>query len=238
MAALSEKVALITGGTGGLGQAVVPIFAEAGARLVLPDRRQGRLAKRFPALAESSRHRLLDNCDITQPEQMNAAVEAALASFGRIDVLVHTVGGYTAGKLPHETSLETWDRMQALNARTTFSANQAVIPAMLAQQAGRILNIAARPALAAGARDVAYSASKSAVARITESIAKAYQRDGIRANALLPGTIDTPANRQALPEADFSRWIQPQDLAQLLVFLASEQGAVVNGALIPVTGKK
>jgi len=159
-----------------------------------------------------------------------------LGRFGRVDVLVNTVGGYRAGTLPHETSLETWEFMLDLNARSAFVTGQAVIPTMLELGRGKIINTAARSALSGSAKEVAYSAAKSAVARITESFAAAYKRNGINVNAILPGTIDTPQNREAMPNADYSRWVKPEAIAQVVLFLASDAAGPINGALIPVYG--
>ncbi len=128
--------------------------------------------------------------------------------------------------------------MLNLNARTAFVVSRAVIPSMLERGRGKIINLAASSALKGGANSAAYSASKSAVARLTESMAEEYKRLGINVNAVLPGTIDTPHNRQAMPQADTSRWVQPRELARVILFLASEDASPIHGALIPVYGKK
>jgi NAD(P)-dependent dehydrogenase (short-subunit alcohol dehydrogenase family) len=232
----SDQVVLVTGGGGNLGGAVVQAFHAAGAHLVVPDRQPDRLASLFPGLADTKDHYLVGPVDLTQPEDMARLVDATLGRFGQIDVLVNTVGGYQAGTPPHETSLETWDFMLDLNARTAFIASRAVIPAMLERGRGKIVNTAARSALAGGANEVAYSASKSAVARLTESLAAAYKKNGINVNAILPGTIDTPQNREAMPNADHSRWVKPEAIAQVVLFLSSQAAGPIHGALIPVYG--
>lgn len=229
---MTSPIILVTGGSGNLGQAVVAAFHADGARLVVPDRGTGRLAALFPTLANSPDHFLAEGFNTTEPEGMDHLVQETLARFGRIDALVNTIGGYQAGKPLHETTLETWDAMMNLNARSVFITCRAVVPAMLAQGYGRIVNVAAASALKGGANESAYSASKSAVARLTESMAAEYGRYGLRVNAVLPGTLDTPQNRAAAPDADFSRWVAPSALATALLFLCSAANTALNGALI------
>lgn len=231
----TDKIVLVTGATGNLGSAVAEAFAASGAHLVLPDR-STQPEERLSAWAHSDRHLLAGNTNLTDAASVQAMVDQAMARFGRIDVLAHTVGGYRAGSPPHETTLETWDMMMNLNARSTLIVNQAVVTVMLKQGAGKIINTAARSALHSGANEVAYSASKSAVARITESMAAAYRAKGINVNAILPGTIDTPENRAAMPKADFNRWVKPEELARVILFLASDDAEPINGALIPAYG--
>jgi len=233
----TDRVVMVTGASGNLGGAVVSGFAGAGATIVAPDRRAGRLEKLFPALAESGSHLLAAPVDIGDPGAVQALVAQARSRFGRIDVLVNAVGGYRAGQLPHETPLEDWDEMLALNARAVHVVCQQVIPAMLERGHGRIVNTAARSALAAGANEVAYAVSKSAVARVTESYAAAYVNRGVTCNAVMPGTIDTPQNREAMPDADFARWVAPEDIAQVIMFLASDAARAVNGAMVPCFGR-
>jgi NAD(P)-dependent dehydrogenase (short-subunit alcohol dehydrogenase family) len=232
----TDQVVIVTGASGNLGGAVTEAFLAAGARLALPDRSTDRLPKLFPDLVGSDRHYLATGIDVTNPADAKVLVQGTVRRLSRIDVLAHTVGGYRAGAPPHETSLETWDAMLNLNGRATFVINQAVVPAMLARGRGKIINVAARSALASRANEVAYSVSKSAVARITEGMAAAYKARGINVNAILPGTIDTPQNREAMPDADHSRWVKPEALAQIFLFLASEAASPINGALIPAYG--
>jgi NAD(P)-dependent dehydrogenase (short-subunit alcohol dehydrogenase family) len=163
-------------------------------------------------------------------------VAQALERFGRIDVLANTVGGFRAGTPVHETSLEAWDFMLGLNARTALIISRAVVPVMLKQQQGKIIHVASRAALQGRARSAAYSVSKSAVLRLTESMAAELKREGIHVNCVLPGTIDTPQNRQDMPNADFSRWVTPEAIADVVLFLASEAARAIHGAAIPVYG--
>jgi NAD(P)-dependent dehydrogenase (short-subunit alcohol dehydrogenase family) len=157
--------------------------------------------------------------------------------FGGIDVLVNTVGGYRAGKALHETSLETWDLMMNLNARTVYNTCKAVIPHMLRARRGAIVSVAARPALAGKGKMAAYSASKAAVMRLTESMSAELLESGIRVNCVIPGTLDTPANREDMPKADSSRWVKPESLAGVILFLCSDLARDISGAAVPVYGK-
>lgn len=232
----TDQVVIVTGGSGNLGSAVVRAFYAANARLIVPDRALEKLPALFPELVNSERHYLAVATDPTQADAMETLVQATLTRFGRIDILVNTVGGYRAGAPPHETPPEDWDFMLDLNARATFIMNRAVIPSMLAQGRGKIINTLSKSALGATANDVAYSAAKSAAARITESMAAAYKNNGINVNAIMPGTIDTPQNRAARPQADSSKWVAPEAIAQVVLFLASDAASIIHGALIPVYG--
>jgi NAD(P)-dependent dehydrogenase (short-subunit alcohol dehydrogenase family) len=233
----SDRVVIVTGAAGNLGSAVARAFQAAGAKLVLVDRAADRLPRLFPDLVESPNHFLATSVDLTSADAGGTMVDETVKRFGRVDVLVNTVGGFRGGTAVHETPFETWDFMLNLNARTVFIASRAVIPHMLKQGSGRIVNVAARAALKGGAKMAAYSASKSAVMRLTESMAAELKRDGINVNCVLPGTIDTPQNRQAMPNADHSRWVKPEAIADVILFLASDASHVVHGAAIPVYGK-
>jgi NAD(P)-dependent dehydrogenase (short-subunit alcohol dehydrogenase family) len=228
---------IVTGAAGNLGGAVTQAFQAAGAKLVLVDRAADRLPRLFPDLVDSPNHFLATSVDLTKADAVETMVDETAKRFGRVDVLVNTAGGFRAGTPVHETPLETWDFMLNLNARTLFIASRAVIPHMLQQGSGSIVNVAARAALKGGAKMAAYSVSKSAVVRLTESMAAELKKDGINVNCVLPGTIDTPQNRQAMPNADHSRWVKPEAIADAILFLASDAARVVQGAAIPVYGK-
>ncbi len=234
MADFTERVALITGGTGNLGSAVARCFQAAGAHLIVVDRNDERMHELYADLDGSKEHLFAGGKDVTNPDEMQELVEEGLARFGRIDVLVNTVGGYRAGTPVHETSLETWEFMMNLNARSVFVVSRAVIPVMLKQGSGVIVNISSRSALAAQGNDAAYSASKSAVARLTESMAAEYKRQGIRVNAVLPSALVSPADLQADP----TRGVTPESVAEVVMFLCSEAGSIITGALIPAVGQR
>jgi NAD(P)-dependent dehydrogenase (short-subunit alcohol dehydrogenase family) len=203
---------------------------------VLLDHAPSRLPKVFPELADSPGHLLIGSVDATG-ESVAGALQQAVDRFGRIDVLVNAVGGWQGGQPVHETSLETWDSLVTLNARSAFALSRAVVPHMLARGAGRIVHVAARAGLEGTARSAAYSASKSAVVRLTESLAAELKNEGITANCVLPGTIDTPQNRTAMPRADHSRWVPPEAIAGVILFLASDAAWPVSGAAVPVYGR-
>jgi NAD(P)-dependent dehydrogenase (short-subunit alcohol dehydrogenase family) len=233
----ANRVVLVAGASGNLGQAVSRAFQAAGANLVLLDRAPDRLPQLFPELAGSPDHLLLGSVDAADAESVERAVQSALQRFGRIHVLANTVGGYRAGSPVHETPLETWDFMLNLNARTAFILSRAVVPSMLAQGSGKIVHVAARAALAGAGKAAAYSASKAATVRLVESLAAELRQENINANCVLPGTIDTPQNRQAMPKADYSRWVAPEAIADVILFLASEAARAVNGAAVSVNGR-
>ena len=149
-------------------------------------------------------------------------------------MLANTVGGYRGGQPVHEMSLETWDSLFSLNARTAFILSRAIVPSMLRQGSGKIVHVAARAALAGTARTAAYSASKAALVRLVESLAAEVRPKGINVNCVLPGTIDTPENRAAMPRADHSRWAKPEAIADVIVFLASDAARAMNGVAVPL----
>ena len=232
----SDRVVMVTGAAGNLGGAVARAFLDAGARLVLVDRAADRLPRLYPHLAGSPDHFLATSVDLTDADSVRAAVDEAHRRMGQIDVLVNAAGGYRAGTAVHETPLENWDFMLDLNARTVFVTSSAVIPGMLERGSGKIVNVAARAALQGGRKAAAYSAAKSAVVRLTESMSAELKRSGINVNCILPGTIDTPQNREAMPKADTSRWVAPEALADVILFLASDAGRAIHGAAVPVYG--
>ena len=233
----SDRVVIVTGGAGNLGSAVAQAFQAAGAKLVLVDRAADRLPRLFPDLIDSANHFLATSVDLTSADAVETMVDETVKRFGRVDALVNTAGGYRGGTPVHETDFETWEFMLNLNARTVFIASRAVIPHMLQQGSGKIVNVAARAALKGAAKMAVHSVSKSAVVRLTESMAAELKKDGINVNCVLPGTIDTPQNRQAMPNADHSRWVKPEAIADVILFLASGAASAVQGAAIPVYGK-
>ena len=232
----SNQVFVITGASGNLGSALVERFRSAGAKLVLVERNTDKLKQAFPDLADVPNH-YIAGADLTNADAVKAVVEQTIARFGRVDVLVNTVGGFRAGTPLHETPLDTFDFMINLNARTVYIAAQAVMPKMLAQGRGKIISIAARPGLEGRANQAAYSASKAAVIRLTESMAAEYRTQGINVNCIIPGTIDTPQNRAATTDANFSHLVQPESIADVIAFLASDLARDVHGVTLPVVGK-
>ncbi|MDX1406282.1 MAG: SDR family oxidoreductase [Woeseiaceae bacterium] len=226
----------MTGAVGNLGAAVARAFAACNAKLALADRGSDRLAEAFSDLADSS-PLLLPDSDVTDEASVKGMVKRVLEESGRIDVLVNTVGGYRADTPVHEMSLDFWQQMLDLNARSVLLTCRAVLPAQLDAGHGKIVNVAARPGLKGSAGAAAYSAAKSAVIRLTESMAAEVRDKGVNVNCILPGTIDTPQNRDAMPDAETSKWVQPESLADVVLFLASDAARDIHGAAIPVYGR-
>src|SRR5262245_56621283 len=231
------QVATVTGPAGKLGCAVPRAFRPTGWSLASIDHSPDRLPSLLPRLADSSDHFFTRPTDVTDPASVDRAVEEIKRRYGRIDILVNTAGGYRAGAPLHETPLNDWEFMLNLNARSVFVMCQAVIPQMLSQRRGRIVNIASRAALGGDAGHAAYSASKTAVVRLTESMDAELKESGVNVNCVMPGIIDTPQNRAAMPKADFSKWVAPEAVADVILFLASEGSSAIHGAAIPVYGR-
>jgi NAD(P)-dependent dehydrogenase (short-subunit alcohol dehydrogenase family) len=236
MSEFDGKVVMVTGAAGNLGAGLAARFAALGSRLALLDRSAERLERARDELDLPSSTVLLPS-DLTAADSVAAAVEKAVTKLGGIDVLANIAGGFTMGPPLHETPDSDWDLMMALNVRSVFNTCRAVIPHMLRQGSGRIVNVSARAALEGKARMGPYCASKAAVLTLTESLAAEHRLDGINVNCILPGTIDTPQNRAAMPDADHSRWVPAAALADVIVFLASEASRAVTGAAIPVYGQ-
>jgi len=224
-----DKVVMITGAAGNLGQAVAAAFGAAGATLVLLDLDAQRLQAAQPgALCRAT--------DLLDAASVERAVDAAVTRFGRIDVLCNLAGGFRMGPPVHETSDELWGSMMDLNARSVVQMARAVVPRMLRAGTGRIVNVAAMAGLGGKAGMAAYCASKSATMRLTESMDSELREQGINVNCVMPSIIDTPQNRAAMPNTDPSRWVEPAALAAVILFLASEQARAIHGAAIPVVG--
>jgi len=232
----TPKVVIITGAAGNLGRAVAQAFAGQGARLALVDL--------DPQALESARQGLPADCDCATfaADLMDAqAVEdmaaAVVAQFGRVDALANIAGGFTMGPAIHETPDRDWDFMLNLNARTVFYCCRAVVPRMLASGGGRIVNVSARAATHGVGHMGPYCASKAAVITLTEALASELKDQGINVNCVLPGTLDTPQNRAAMPDQDFGRWVPLEALADVFLFLASDAARAITGAAIPVYGR-
>lgn len=232
-----NKTVMVTGAIGNLGVVLARAFQNSNAKLALVDRGEDRLQEAFPELVGSPDYLLVDCADLMDEAAVEEAVSKTMRHFGRVDGLVNTVGGFRAGKMLHETPIDTWDFMLNLNARSVFIACKKVIPYMIRQGSGKIVNVAARPGLEGQAGMAAYSASKSAVIRLTESMSAELKDQGINVNCIIPGTIDTPQNREAIPEADYSKWVTPESLAEVILFLSSNAARDVHGAALPVYGR-
>jgi NAD(P)-dependent dehydrogenase (short-subunit alcohol dehydrogenase family) len=230
------KVVVVTGAAGNVGRAVAAAFAAQGAKLALLDRNASGLEETRKAMPAGSAAHAFPT-DLLDPQAVADTVAAVTAQLGDIAVLANIAGGFTMGPPLHETSDKDWDFMINLNARSVFNMARAVVPGMLANGDGRIVNVSARAAREGKARMGPYCASKAAVITLTESLAAEHKHAGINVNCILPGTVDTPENRAAMPDADHSKWVPPAALADVILFLASHAGRCVTGASVPVYGQ-
>jgi NAD(P)-dependent dehydrogenase (short-subunit alcohol dehydrogenase family) len=232
---MDRRVVVVTGGTGFLGSSVCKAFAETGATVVavyLFDKEIPAFKKTLGSLARSVD---LVKADASKPGEIDRVVKETLARFKRIDALVNTVGGYMAGSID-ETSLEAFDRAMALNLRPVFLACKAVAPAMRKAKRGKIVNVSSEAALLGDEGSFPYSASKAAVNRLTESLARELHSANVQVNAVMPRIMDTPANRKAMPDADTSAWVKPDQVARVIRWLCSDEADPITGAAIPVYG--
>jgi len=232
----SDQIVVISGASGNLGVAAAHGFAAAGAKLGLLGRNLERLESALGELATSPQHMLLAPVDMTEADSVKQAIDKLAEHFGRLDVLLNLTGGYRAGTPVHESKPEDWEFMLSLNARTAYLGSRAVVPHMLRQGRGKIINIGARPGLKGVANTAAYSASKSAVIRLTESMAAELKTQGVNVNCVLPGTMDTPDNRKAMPNARHERWVPLEEVVDVIMFLASDAARAVHGVSVPVDG--
>jgi NAD(P)-dependent dehydrogenase (short-subunit alcohol dehydrogenase family) len=225
---MDGKIIVVTGALGALGKVVVATALERGARVAGLDH--------APSLMKPTPERIeLGGVDLSDAAQAKQAIDAAARHFGRIDALINIAGGFTFETVA-DGDPASWQRMYSLNVLTALNASRAALPHLAASQGGRIVNIGAMGALQAGAGMGAYAASKSGVHRLTEALAAEW-KGKITVNAVLPSTIDTAANRASMPKADFSKWVRPEELANVILFLASNAASAVTGALIPVSGR-
>jgi len=230
---MKDSVIVITGGLGNLGCAVARAFQAVGSRVatidfgVVPEAEAARAGDRYLPLG---------GVDLRQLVEAERAIKTIAVQFGRIDVLVNVAGGFRWQTLA-DGDVAGWDQMYDINLKTAVCACKAAMPNILQSAQGRIINIGAGAAAKAAAGMGAYTASKSGVLRLTESLSEEIKDRGVTVNAVLPGTIDTPQNRQAMPEADTSKWVTPEAIADVVMFLASEGARAITGAAIPVFGR-
>jgi NAD(P)-dependent dehydrogenase (short-subunit alcohol dehydrogenase family) len=237
-ASLRGKVVIVTGATGGLGRVVVRQLLEAGAEVAAVYRNSDRF-KQLLGEAGLGREALEGfKADVTVEADVRGLVEAVLSRYGRIDALLNLAGAYRGGAEIAATGEGDWDFLMQTNLKSAFLCSRAVLPVMMRANSGRILCVAARPAVETKgrAKSGAYAVSKAGVVVLTETIAEEIRKFRITANCVLPGTIDTPANRNSMPTADFSKWVKPDDIAAVILFLISDEASVISGAAVPVYG--
>jgi NAD(P)-dependent dehydrogenase (short-subunit alcohol dehydrogenase family) len=234
----NEKIILVTGGTGGLGREVTMAFLEEGATVVV----SYRVAEEFKALVAAAEKigattPIGADVDVTDATAVDKFIADIVAKHGRLDILVNTVGGYAGGTNLWEVDPRTYDKMLQLNLKAGFVLARAVVPQMIKQNRGWIVNIASKAAFDHAAGGALYAASKAAAVAMMDSLAAEVKQFNINVNSVLPSIIDTAANRAAMPQADFSKWPKPEEIARVILFLCSEDARVIHGAAIPVYGR-
>jgi NAD(P)-dependent dehydrogenase (short-subunit alcohol dehydrogenase family) len=234
---MNDAVVLVTGGAGNVGRAVTRRFLEAGARVAVPVYTTDLPDSLAPESGEFGGRIHTFALDLTTERGAEAAIRDVLEWGGRLDVLVHMVGGYDGGVELADTSLELWDRMIDLNLKSAFLVVRAALPHMLDAGGGSLVFISSRAARSIGPGHGAYAVAKSALITFTQVVAEEYRDRGIRANVVLPGTVDTEANRQAMPDQDPADWVRPEEIAATILFLASPASSAINGASVPVYGR-
>ena len=234
----NDKVALVAGGTGALGREIANAFLKAGARVAVTYRQREEFDALLAAAAPADAIRLEGIAtDVTDTKAASAVVEELIAEHSRLDILVNAVGGYAGGKNVWEDDPATYERMMALNLQSGFTLARAVLPAMIRQDRGWIVNVASRAGYGHSPGAALYSASKAGALALFDSLADEVKPYAINVNSIVPSIFDTPANRRAMPNADRSRWPKPEEIAQVVLFLCSGQARVIHGAAIPVYGR-
>jgi len=230
---LAGKVAIVTGGTGGLGVAVVERLLMAGATVIIPYVYQDafqRLAERLPAVIGIQ-------LDLTDETATRSAYATIANDHGGIDILVNAAGGFAGGEPVHQTSWELWQSQIDINLKTAVISCAAAIPHLITRGGGAIVNVSSRTATQSGANLAAYATAKRAVLQLTEALAVELRPHNITVNAVLPSVIDTPANRAAMPKANYEVWVKPAEIAEVIHFLVSPAARIISGAAIPVYGQ-
>lgn len=232
----SSSLALVSGGTGGLGRAVTLAFLAEGARVAVPYFDQNEFDDLKAAASSYAGMLEGQNVDVTDEAAARSFVDGLVSKHEKLDIVVNTVGGYAGGLKLWEMDAKVFDRMLQLNLRSGFALSRAAVPTMLKQGHGAIVNVAAKAAFDHAAGASAYASSKAAAVAMIDSLAADLKGTGVRANSILPSIIDTKPNREAMPDADFSKWPKPEEIARVILFLCSDDATVIHGAAIPVYG--
>ncbi len=231
------KSAIVTGGTGTLGTAISQYLLANQYRLVIPCFFDAEIKLFERTIGKQMANVSLIQTDLTKVADVDQLVSHTLGTYGKIDVLANAIGGFLGGIPTAEMDLDKWEFMLNLNLKSVFLCCRSVLPNMIQRQSGKIVNVSARAGLTGIAEMSAYSTAKAGVRILTESIAEEVKDKGINVNAIMPSIIDTPQNRQAMPDEDHSLWVKPYQIAQVVGFLVSEQARIINGATIPVYGR-
>jgi NAD(P)-dependent dehydrogenase (short-subunit alcohol dehydrogenase family) len=235
-ARFSGRVALITGGTGGLGRALSHAFLQEDAKVIVTYRDQKEFDDLERIAGDSASSLQGHRVDVTDTVAVEQLVQRISADYGRLDVTVNTVGAYAGGVKLWELDPKVFDQMLALNLRSGFTIARAVVPVMLKQKRGAIVNIASKAAVDHAGGAAAYVASKAAAVAMMDSLAADLKGTGVRVNSVLPSIIDTEINRKAMPKADFTQWPKSEDIARVILFLCSDDANLIHGAAVPVYG--
>jgi len=228
---MEGKVVIVTGADGGLGKSVTQALLDSGATVVGTSRKIQMAEFQHPSFFGFP-------ADISNSDGATRLVDEVLSRFGKLHVLVHTVGGFAGGQAVADTDDDTFQRMMDLNLKPLLHMLRAAIPPLRESAAGCVIAVGSRAAVEPGAKVGAYSASKAAMLSLMKTVALENKDAGLRANVILPGTIDTPANRRSSPDADFSKWVRPAAIASLVTWLAGDEGRDINGAAIPIYGSE
>jgi NAD(P)-dependent dehydrogenase (short-subunit alcohol dehydrogenase family) len=223
---LAGKACIVTGGAGALGMAVCKALSGAGVKVLAID--HGQLPAEQPGIG---------NVDLSDASKAKAAIDKAASEMGGLYALINIAGGFKWEKIGSGT-IDTWDLLYTMNVKTAVNACQAALPYLLQAKKGRIVNIGAAAAAKPATIGMgAYTASKAAVLKLTEALSEEVKNDGVTVNAILPTTIDTAANRKDMADADFSKWVKPEEIAALIEYLLSDKAQAITGALIPIAGR-
>jgi NAD(P)-dependent dehydrogenase (short-subunit alcohol dehydrogenase family) len=235
-AKFANKMVLVAGGTGALGRAISLAFLEELAHVAVTYRREEEFVEAKNAAGSHASSLEGHEVDATDEAATRQLAVSLLREYGRIDVLVNAVGGYAGGVPLWDVDPKVFEQMLALNVRSVYALSRAVVPVMLKQRSGAIVNVASRSAFDHAAGAAAYAASKAAAVAMIDSLAADLKGTGVRANSILPSIIDTQANRKAMPDADYAKWPKAEEIARVILFLCSDDGKLVHGAAVPVYG--
>ena len=236
---LKGKVAIVTGATGALGKVVAKALLDQGARVVSTHRGEERL-KELSDFVGSFKNMLVSvQADVTNEDSVQALFQEVISKYGRVDILLNIVGAFRGGAEVVNTKVSDWDFMMNVNLKSAFLCSKAALPHMMKQNYGKIISVSSRTAAEKRYRikDGAYAVSKAGIIVLTEIIAEEVKKYDINVNCILPSTIDTPDNRRDFPNADFSKWVKPEQIAEVILFLVSDESKTISGASIPVYGK-